>query len=636
MLLDIVKFTIITSYTYYLKNPIIRQQLCKLTSSTLNLTQILIPMKKILLSLLIISGLTAYSQSVVLNVMEPATIGGPYTHSNQGDGSGWGLADLTNPADAVLDTLAVMDDTTSGVNNTYGTPASPFYAGYQGCDSAGVYWSGSNYDGKIVLISRGSCQFGWKAFLAQEQGAVAVIIYNGFPDSDPSGGITNMAGGDYGMDVTIPVCFISRGDGELLRAAVDSGQTVVAFIGNKVGAFANDVSMSPTEVLYPESMATPSLIAQDSLDYAMNLGFWARNDGSNNQTAVVANAEVLYNGTSVYAQSTAPFGLNSLDSSYISFPPFAQGAYLNGEYKLTYSLTGLTDDFSLDNEIATDVYINDSIFTYARIADSNFIAIDQNSLKSSAFTTSWAQCINFQHQNASRMQMKGVRFANYSSDTIIGKAIDITVDTWDDYFAGLSDPNCAVTSTTGLVYDTYVYTSESQQDQTISHHFTSALPLVDYQRYLICLNTSDVNMYLNHSRAPAYELNDVSPGAQPKEILRVDSDWYTGGFSSGAIPTIQLIMEQNTVGIDEDIEISVKPFPIPASNFINIPLPSIEGAGDLKVYDMAGNLVMTESNIQNNGKILKVDVSRLASGSYIFNLDLNNGKKSSFTVIVNK
>lgn len=593
-------------------------------------------MKKILLSLLIISGLTAYSQSVVLNVMEPATIGGPYTHSNQGDGSGWGLADLTNPADAVLDTLAVMDDTTSGVNNTYGTPASPFYAGYQGCDSAGVYWSGSNYDGKIVLISRGSCQFGWKAFLAQEQGAVAVIIYNGFPDSDPSGGITNMAGGDYGMDVTIPVCFISRGDGELLRAAVDSGQTVVAFIGNKVGAFANDVSMSPTEVLYPESMATPSLIAQDSLDYAMNLGFWARNDGSNNQTAVVANAEVLYNGTSVYAQSTAPFGLNSLDSSYISFPPFAQGAYLNGEYKLTYSLTGLTDDFSLDNEIATDVYINDSIFTYARIADSNFIAIDQNSLKSSAFTTSWAQCINFQHQNASRMQMKGVRFANYSSDTIIGKAIDITVDTWDDYFAGLSDPNCAVTSTTGLVYDTYVYTSESQQDQTISHHFTSALPLVDYQRYLICLNTSDVNMYLNHSRAPAYELNDVSPGAQPKEILRVDSDWYTGGFSSGAIPTIQLIMEQNTVGIDEDIEVSVKPFPIPASNFINIPLPSIEGAGDLKVYDMAGNLVMTESNIQNNGKILKVDVSRLASGSYIFNLDLNNGKKSSFTVIVNK
>ena len=636
MLLDIVKFTIITSYTYYLKNPIIRQQLCKLTSSTLNLTQILIPMKKILLSLLIISGLTAYSQSVVLNVMEPATIGGPYTHSNQGDGSGWGLADLTNPADAVLDTLAVMDDTTSGVNNTYGTPASPFYAGYQGCDSAGVYWSGSNYDGKIVLISRGSCQFGWKAFLAQEQGAVAVIIYNGFPDSDPSGGITNMAGGDYGMDVTIPVCFISRGDGELLRAAVDSGQTVVAFIGNKVGAFANDVSMSPTEVLYPESMATPSLIAQDSLDYAMNLGFWARNDGSNNQTAVVANAEVLYNGTSVYAQSTAPFGLNSLDSSYISFPPFAQGAYLNGEYKLTYSLTGLTDDFSLDNEIATDVYINDSIFTYARIADSNFIAIDQNSLKSSAFTTSWAQCINFQHQNASRMQMKGVRFANYSSDTIIGKAIDITVDTWDDYFAGLSDPNCAVTSTTGLVYDTYVYTSESQQDQTISHHFTSALPLVDYQRYLICLNTSDVNMYLNHSRAPAYELNDVSPGAQPKEILRVDSDWYTGGFSSGAIPTIQLIMEQNTVGIDEDIEVSVKPFPIPASNFINIQLPSIEGAGDLKVYDMAGNLVMTESNIQNNGKILKVDVSRLASGSYIFNLDLNNGKKSSFTVIVNK
>jgi hypothetical protein len=592
-------------------------------------------MKKTLLLLIMISGLTSYSQTVILNVLEPSTIGGTYTHSNQGDGSGWGLADLTDPADAVIDTLAVMDDTTSGVNNTYGTPPVPFYAGYQGCDSAGVYWSGNNYNGKIVLISRGSCQFGWKAFLAQQQGAVGVIIYNGFPDDDASGGITNMAGGDYGMDVTIPVCFISRGDGETLRASVDSGQTVIAFIGNKVGAFANDVSMSPTEVLYPESMATPSFTAQDSSDYAINLGLWARNDGSNNQTAIVANAEVLYNGTSVYSQSTAPFAMNSMDSSYISFPPFSQAAYPNGEYKLTYSLTGLTDDFALDNEIITDVYINDSIFSYARVADTTLLAIDNNSLKSSAFTTSWAQCINYQHQNASRMEMKGLRFTNFSSDSITGKTVDITVDTWDDYFAGLSDPNCAVTSTTGLVYDTYVYTSE-MQDETVTHYFTSPLPLVDYQRYLICLNTSDANMYFNHSRAPAYELNDVTAGAQPKEVLRVDNDYYVNGFSSGAIPTIQLIMGQNTLGIEEDIEVSIKPFPIPATNFINIPLPSIEGRGDLKVYDVTGNLVMTELGIKNNGGLLKVDVSRLASGSYIFNLNLHNGKNSSFTVIVNK
>ena len=123
-------------------------------------------MKKILLALLLISGFTGYSQTVILNVLEPSSIGGPYDHSNQGDGSGWGLADLTDPADAVIDTLVVMDDTTSGFNVSYGTPPAPIYNGYQGCDSAGVYWSGSNYDGKIVLISRGSCQFGWKAFLA--------------------------------------------------------------------------------------------------------------------------------------------------------------------------------------------------------------------------------------------------------------------------------------------------------------------------------------------------------------------------------------------------------------------------------------------------------------------------------------
>ena len=587
-------------------------------------------MKKILLLLALSTGLASYAQ-VVLNVMEPTSIGGPYTHSNNGDGSGWGLADLTDPTDAVLDTLAVMDDTTSGVNNSYGTP---FYSGYEGCDSAGVFNSGSDYDGKIVLISRGSCQFGMKAFWAQQQGAVAVIIYNGYPDDDASGGLINMAGGDYGMDVTIPVCFVSRGDGEILRSAVDSGQTVTAFIGNKVGAFANDVSMSPSEVLYPESMATPALIAQDSLDYAMNLGFWARNDGSNNQTAVVANAEILYNGTSIYSQSTTPFGLNSLDSSYISFPPFAQSAYPNGEYKLTYSLTGLTDDFALDNEITTAVYINDSIFTYARVADSTLLGVDYNSLKSSNFTSSWAQCINFQHQNASRLTLKGIRFANFSSDSITGKTIDITVDTWDDYFSGLSDPNCAVTSTTGVLYETYTYPAELQ-DEWITHYFATPLPLVDFQRYLVCLNTSDANMYLNHSRNPAYQLNDVTPGAQPKEVLRVDSDYYVNGFSSGAIPTIQLIGEQNTVGTDEG-ELNIEPFPIPASHVINIPLPGIHGTGDLKVYNLVGNLVLSESNIDKYAKMLKVDVSTLASGSYVFNLSLGDGNNSSFTVIVGR
>jgi hypothetical protein len=47
-------------------------------------------------------------------------------------------------------------------------------------------------------------------------------------------------------------------------------------------------------------------------------------------------------------------------------------------------------------------------------------------------------------------------------------------------------------------------------------------------------------------------------------------------------------------------------------------------------------MVLHEPNIQSNGEMLKVNVSTLASGSYIFNLSLDNGNSTSFTVIVNR
>ncbi len=117
--------------------------------------------KKLTLSALLMVGAFAmHAQTVILNVMNPSTIAGLYDHTNQGDGSGWGLANLLNPADAVLDTLVMMDDGDTNTNNSYGYN---FPNSYCGCDSVGVMNSSVDFSGKIVLISRGSCQFGLKA-----------------------------------------------------------------------------------------------------------------------------------------------------------------------------------------------------------------------------------------------------------------------------------------------------------------------------------------------------------------------------------------------------------------------------------------------------------------------------------------
>ena len=74
----------------------------------------------------------------------------------------------------------------------------------QSCESTSYDLSGS-----IALIRRGACQFGLKALNAQNAGAIAIIIYN----NNNSGQPFDMAAGDDGDDVTIPVFSMSGADG---------------------------------------------------------------------------------------------------------------------------------------------------------------------------------------------------------------------------------------------------------------------------------------------------------------------------------------------------------------------------------------------------------------------------------------
>jgi len=67
--------------------------------------------------------------------------------------------------------------------------------------------------GRIAFIDRGTCEFGTKAFNAEQAGASAVVIANN------QGGTTlvNMGGGEAGDQVTIPVVAIGENDGNLIR-----------------------------------------------------------------------------------------------------------------------------------------------------------------------------------------------------------------------------------------------------------------------------------------------------------------------------------------------------------------------------------------------------------------------------------
>ncbi len=91
-------------------------------------------------------------------------------------------------------------------------------------------YTGIDVTGKVVLVSRGSTTFEEKANVAQEKGAIGLIIYN-----NVSGDIKMNVG-----DTMMAVCSISQDDGEMLAAAGTGTLTVSR--ANTSGPFMSDFS----------------------------------------------------------------------------------------------------------------------------------------------------------------------------------------------------------------------------------------------------------------------------------------------------------------------------------------------------------------------------------------------------------
>jgi len=571
----------------------------------------------------------AKCQPVILDILSPTSISGLLDHTEQGFTTGWGLPNLLNPADAILDSIVMMDDGASGSNNSYGYL---FPQKYCGCDSAGVMNSNVDFENKIVLISRGTCQFGWKAYLAQLRGAKGVIVYNAYPDSDPSGGLVTMLAGDYGALVNIPSAFVGNGDGLMIKALLDNSTEVTAFLGAKIGAFPNDLALYSEKALTPGELARPYAITTDSVDYQVPIEFWITNDGSSNQTNAFAEVNILFNGNSVYNHQITNIGLNGMgDSIFVSFPTFKQPTYAKGHYQFIYS-TGIPnafDDFNEDNSLVYDVYVNDSIFSFARV-DSTLTPIDNRSYRPASFSY-WASGIHFSHPNASSLQLDGIRFAGQieEGDSLTGTLLDIVVYEWTDSFFGLNDPNLSMSSLNGtpLLSELFVFTSESQNDTLVTHKFQSPISLDDSTRYVICIVSSNSNLYLNFSTDPWFGVNDQMSDAQPKDILMIDGTWNENGWDE-SIPTIQGLFSPNTFGL-EDVWTHTNLSPNPANQLVRIEVGQNQKIERLFLLNLDGTLLESFSLKDRDQSLLEIDVAQYPIGSYLLQIELEGGEWQS-------
>ncbi len=113
-----------------------------------------------------------------------------------------------SPTPLTVDLVLIEDD------NSFGESIDP----NDGCD---VIINRSEIDGKIAVIRRGACEFGFKVSQAQLAGAVAVIVVNNEP-GDP----ISMGPGEDGAFVNIPSIMVSQADGAAIIAKLQIPETV--------------------------------------------------------------------------------------------------------------------------------------------------------------------------------------------------------------------------------------------------------------------------------------------------------------------------------------------------------------------------------------------------------------------------
>jgi hypothetical protein len=589
-------------------------------------------MKKILLLLTVLSsGFMANSQ-VVFSGVSPASIQGNYDFAWADPAGGdWSCPDFLVPGTFVEDTLMIVDDGTPGLN-LQGNPLSA-----EACNGPLI----NDLTGKIAVIYRNTCEFGYKALQAQDAGAVAAIIINREDE------IVQMGGGVEGLNVTIPCVFVTSLTGNQLVTEMSNGPVVV-FLGSKVGAYANDIGANSGQALVSPYGGA------NSLQYdGFEPGIQVYNYGTNDQAAVSINAKIDGPSGTIYDETVGPVTIVSGDTLAVfpgntdAFPAWNEGIgnYENGEYTLTYTMDlGGTDDSDFDNVLSSSFSITDGT-TIGTLAVSPVDASGMpvaNTYPSNA-TTEYQGCVMIQEPNSSTMAVQGMYFIPHTDTSVndlAGSEIFGNAYQWDDGWVDLDDPNYDFAAATTnafnalniVTFGTHYPASNDDVDDVAYIEFVTPFLMVDNQRYLFCLQTFETaTISFGYDNTINYDGNE-GIYRQPVAPVHIDGQWYSGGWSGASAPALSLkTFDPAEVGItDADILVGGA-FPNPTTDAVTITVNATGGA-TLNVTDISGKIVMNSLVDLGTGST-KVNTSQLEAGVYVFTVIMENGKTAQFNLV---
>jgi len=560
---------------------------------------------------------------VIAAGISPQSIVANYTHTWADPGSGWGTPDFNIPGTFVQDTLKVVDDGSTGTN-AQGNPISA-----EGCNPLI-----NDLTGKIAVIFRNTCEFGVKALNAQNAGAVGVIIVNRNP-----GEVIAMGAGAQGANVTIPVVMLDLTDGLNLISTMANGP-VVMFLGNKTGLFPNDGGISANAALLPRQGMIPSQLAQNGTEFNFDLGARVYNYGNQPQTMSL-NAKITNpSGATVYDNTVSNMAVAAGDSVDVdpsaanNLPNFSLASYPAGTYTLTYTVgLAVADDYVADNTLVSTFTVTDSMFSYAQADPTTGSPTGGNYYRPGTNNQTYSACQVLDNANASRLKATGIYFsattAAASGVLLTGEEMALYLYKWEDPFTDLNDANLAFNTLTEVANGFYYY-PDDLQGQTVFGAYTTPVALEDNQRYLACVQTVNLNLYMGHENGTNLTWNEAYY-LQPMAPNESDGTWYAAGFGSDIPSSVAIGVADNDVNVAELTTVAGKAFPNPANDVVTVAIEG-EGTAQLTVTDVAGKVAMAASLNLAAGQD-NVNIAGLTSGLYIFNVTLENGKTAQFNVV---
>jgi hypothetical protein len=568
-------------------------------------------------SCLMLLAMTSIGQNVVL-IESPASLEGSYDFRNAYDAAPVWAADLATIS--VTDTLVLADDGTASDSLACGTLTNT-----------------ADLAGHIALLYRGTCNFSAKAYNAQQAGAIACVIINNLPGA-PAG----MAGGTNAALVTIPVVMISMEDGATIRETMET-DSVVMFIGNLQGVYANNVGTYKVDMGISNSASIPSQFAQTNTDFYFPPAISVTNYGSAESVNTIVQVEIDRDGTVLYDETSMGSNILIGEALLYTFPVFEEASYESGYYTVTYTTSNdLQDEYPYDNVLTTSFWINDEgIYSKSTVDPVNGPQED-GGIRPADFTD-FEWCTVLKSENASAMQITGVTFSLITNDTTVENySAFIKVYEWNDFIDATTvtfDDLNELTSNEIFDFD------ETNQDDFVTHTLSEPIELLDDQKYLTCIMVDDndiqanANLFIATDQTIDYTISYTETFADEVFFPLLDINgnaWNANAFGPDVVPAI-ITNLQLANGIADDIEkLDITPYPNPTTQLVNIPLGSqVSGTIVLNVFDMEGRLVMNEEICQKSSN-MRVDVSALSSGLHTFSLTFEDDSRTSFRVMVTR